>query len=74
MIMVDSTHMNDLRPEKVPLACLIHWITQLTFSKCSQMKRLIPRFSGMVSKIPFSSVYLVDGPLTGISSMNGTVT
>ena len=69
-----STHRKDLCPENVPPACLIFWITQLTFCRCSHTNLWIPGFSGIVSKTPSWFWYWEVGPFTGMSSKNRMVT
>src|ERR1700722_17336941 len=49
---ISGAHRNDLKPENVPPLVFIRLTTRFKSWKCSQTKRLIPEFSGIVSYSP----------------------
>ena len=70
---ISWVHRSDFFPENVPPQYFIRCTMRLTFWKCSQTKRRILLFSGMVSKTPSLFWYVVAGPQTGTSSIYGMV-
>ena len=68
-----SSHIFVLGPEKVPLAYFILCNILLTIPKCSKINLLIPGFLSSTSTVPSGSSYVVSGPQMGTSSIYSRV-